>query len=127
MSVYKTIVNIILLIVYVFLFGQQSIIKFFDNAVIVTEDMEHPASIIPPGILTFLYLLHTRSITTFDFIPLSSTDCCTRRIFSYPNKMKTDYNKFIYLLFNVPSASVLHCTVLNCTAASCSWARDVER
>ena len=42
MSVYKTIVNIILLIVYVFLFGQQSIIKFFDNAVIVTEDMEHP-------------------------------------------------------------------------------------
>ena len=57
MSVYKTIVNIILLIVYVFLFGQQSIIKFFDNAVIVTEDMEHPASIIPPGILTFLYLL----------------------------------------------------------------------
>ena len=52
MSVYKTIVNIILLIVYVFLFGQQSIIKFFDNAVIVTEDMEHPASIIPPGILT---------------------------------------------------------------------------
>ena len=33
------------------------------------------------------YLQITRSIATLDFIPLSSTDCCTRRIFSY-----SDYN-----------------------------------
>ena len=41
--------------------------------------------ILPPS--SYFGFNSLRSITTLDFIPLSSTDCCTRRIFSY-----SDYN-----------------------------------
>ena len=43
-------INIILFIIYAFLFGRQSIDKYIDNGVTILNQEEDPASdIIPPG------------------------------------------------------------------------------
>ena len=51
--IHKIIVNVLLLVVYAFFFGQESFKKYLDNAVIITEDTEHPAFITPPAITIF--------------------------------------------------------------------------
>ena len=42
-------VNIILIMIYVYFFGQSSVNKYLDKAVIITEKEEKPDSINPPG------------------------------------------------------------------------------
>ena len=51
--IHKIIVNVLLLVVYAFFFGQESFKKYLDNAVIITEDTEHPSFITPPAITIF--------------------------------------------------------------------------
>ena len=43
------IVNLVLLIIYLYFFGQHSINKYLTKAVIITEMEERPSSIPPPG------------------------------------------------------------------------------
>ena len=42
-------VNIVLVICFVYFFGQGSIKRYFDKGVIITEKIEKQASITPPG------------------------------------------------------------------------------
>ena len=43
------IVNLVLLVIYLYAFGQHSIQKYLTKAVIITEMEERPSSITPPG------------------------------------------------------------------------------
>ena len=45
----KILVNIILLVIYAYFFGQHSIQKYLDQDLIITNKEEMSASIIPPG------------------------------------------------------------------------------
>ena len=42
-------INIILLLIYLYFFGQKSIQRYLDNAVFITEKEEYPVNITPPG------------------------------------------------------------------------------
>ena len=52
MSLHKSVASIVLIIVYVYFFGQTSFRKYMDNAVIVTEDTEEPSFSIPQPVFT---------------------------------------------------------------------------
>ena len=42
-------INIILLLIYLYFFGQMSIRRYLENAVFITEKEEYPVNITPPG------------------------------------------------------------------------------
>ena len=42
-------INVILLLIYLYFFGQKSIQRYLDNAVFITEKEEYPVNITPPG------------------------------------------------------------------------------
>ena len=42
-------INVILLLIYLYFFGQKSIQRYLDNAVFITEKEEYPVNIMPPG------------------------------------------------------------------------------
>ena len=56
----NVLVNIILIIIYVYFFGQHSVKRFLDKSVIVTEHKEKKESIDPPGteFLLSIFLLN---------------------------------------------------------------------
>ena len=45
----QIVVNLVLFFIYLFVFGQHSVKKYLDNAVIITETEERPPFISPPG------------------------------------------------------------------------------
>ena len=49
-------VNVVLLILYVFFFGHQSVSKYLDKAVITTSKDATSSSIIPPGDYNNIYM-----------------------------------------------------------------------
>ena len=49
-SLIHIVVNIALIIIFIFFFGQKSISKYLYKAVITSTQEETPASILPPGI-----------------------------------------------------------------------------
>ena len=51
-------VNIVLFIIYIFLFGIQSISKYFDNGVTIITHEVKPLNMIPPGKFTKKYILY---------------------------------------------------------------------
>ena len=47
----NVVINIILIIIYVYFFGQHSVKRFLDKAVIITEHEEKQKLIDPPGMV----------------------------------------------------------------------------
>ena len=56
-------VNIVLFIIYIFLFGIQSISKYFDNGVTIITHEVKPLNMIPPGKFTKKNILYDTRIS----------------------------------------------------------------
>ena len=52
----NVVINIILIIIYVYFFGQHSLKRFLDKSVIITEHEEKQELIDPPGILQTIHI-----------------------------------------------------------------------
>ena len=58
-------INFILLMIYIFCFGQHSIRRYLENGIIVVQYEEKPTVISPPGKLAISIFLALRSIIRF--------------------------------------------------------------